>query len=133
MMKINRVSELQGTIGDGEARSTTVPAQSVPAQSLPAQSDVAWFSAALDPTVAAQSAPVADNKALLGALAEKSDNLENMLQKAERKVGKSINSNNPKDVMDATRTLSSFYLESLLNAKVVAKSVQSLEKLTNLQ
>ncbi|MBQ4797217.1 serine kinase, partial [Pectobacterium versatile] len=26
-----------------------------------------------------------------------------------------------------------FYLESLLNAKVVAKSVQSLEKLTNLQ
>ncbi|SLM63268.1 MULTISPECIES: EscI/YscI/HrpB family type III secretion system inner rod protein [Dickeya] len=123
MMKINRVNEFQGTIGEGEARSADVPAQS----------DVAWFSAALDPAAAAPTAPAADNNALLGALAAKSDNLDNMLQKAERQVGKSINSNNPKDVMDATRTLSSFYLESLLNAKVVAKSVQSLEKLTNLQ
>ncbi|MCL6406575.1 EscI/YscI/HrpB family type III secretion system inner rod protein [Dickeya dadantii] len=121
MMKITRVNELQGPIGDGEPRSVDIPAQA----------DVTWFSAAMEP--AAPATPTADNKAWLGALAEKSDNLENLLQKAERQVGKSINSNNPKDVMDATRTLSSFYLESLLNAKVVAKSVQSLEKLTNLQ
>ncbi|MGM3161877.1 EscI/YscI/HrpB family type III secretion system inner rod protein [Dickeya undicola] len=121
MMKVTRVNELQGLISDGEPRSVDIPAQS----------DVAWFSAAMEPV--APATPTADNKAWLGALAEKSDNLENLLQKAERQVGKSINSNNPKDVMDATRTLSSFYLESLLNAKVVAKSVQSLEKLTNLQ
>ncbi|ACT06748.1 type III secretion apparatus protein, YscI/HrpB family [Dickeya chrysanthemi Ech1591] len=122
MMKITRVNEVQGVINDGEPRSIDVPAQA----------DVTWFSAAMEP--AAPATPTTpDNKAWLGALAEKSDNLENMLQKAERQVSKSINSNNPKDVMDATRTLSSFYLESLLNAKVVAKSVQSLEKLTNLQ
>jgi type III secretion system YscI/HrpB-like protein len=35
--------------------------------------------------------------------------------------------------MDANRTLSSYYLESLLNAKLVGKGVQSLEKLTNMQ
>ncbi|ANE77537.1 EscI/YscI/HrpB family type III secretion system inner rod protein [Dickeya solani] len=121
MMKITRVNELQGLNGDGEPRSVDIPAQS----------DVTWFSAAMEPAAPATS--TADNKAWLGELAKKSDNLENLLQKAERQVGKSINSNNPKDVMDATRTLSSFYLESLLNAKVVAKSVQSLEKLTNLQ
>ncbi|UPT55868.1 EscI/YscI/HrpB family type III secretion system inner rod protein [Dickeya zeae] len=121
MMKVTRVNAPQSVV-NGNAPSGL---------DTPAQADVNWFSSAIEPT--APAIPSANNKAWLGALAEKSDRLENLLQKAERQVGKSITGNNPKDVMDATRTLSSFYLESLLNAKVVAKSVQSLEKLTNLQ
>ncbi|ACZ76754.1 MULTISPECIES: EscI/YscI/HrpB family type III secretion system inner rod protein [Dickeya] len=125
MMKVTRVNAPQGVVnGIANGNAPRRP-------DIPAQADVNWFSSAIEP--AAPATPTADNKAWLGALAEKSDKLENLLQKAERQVGKSITGNNPKDVMDATRTLSSFYLESLLNAKVVAKSVQSLEKLTNLQ
>ncbi|MFJ5355977.1 EscI/YscI/HrpB family type III secretion system inner rod protein [Pectobacterium sp. CHL-2024] len=92
--------------------------------------DVSWFSAAMS------SAPMtaeSGNSQWLGALAEKSQGLNGVFKSAERDVNQSMRSNNPKDVLDATRTLSSFYLESLLNAKLVAKSVQSLEKLTNLQ
>ncbi|MEH2921562.1 EscI/YscI/HrpB family type III secretion system inner rod protein [Samsonia erythrinae] len=92
--------------------------------------DVAWFSAALSSTpVTAETG----NSQWLSALAEKSQGLNAVFKSAERDVSQSMRSNNPKDVLDATRTLSSFYLESLLSAKVVAKSVQSLEKLTNLQ
>ncbi|WP_233964401.1 EscI/YscI/HrpB family type III secretion system inner rod protein [Pectobacterium versatile] len=92
--------------------------------------DVSWFSAALS------SAPMtaeSGNSQWLGALAEKYQGLNGVFKSAERDVSQSMRSNNPKDVLDATRTLSSFYLESLLSAKLVAKSVQSLEKLTNLQ
>ncbi|KGA33929.1 EscI/YscI/HrpB family type III secretion system inner rod protein [Pectobacterium brasiliense] len=92
--------------------------------------DVSWFSAAMS------SAPMtaeSGNSQWLGALAEKSQGLNGVFKSAERDVSQSMRSNNPKDVLDATRTLSSFYLESLLSAKLVAKSVQSLEKLTNLQ
>lgn len=92
--------------------------------------DVSWFSAALS------SAPMTverGNSQWLGALAEKSQGLNGVFKSAERDISQSMRSNNPKDVLDATRTLSSFYLESLLSAKLVAKSVQSLEKLTNLQ
>lgn len=102
------------------------------ATTAPAAEDVSWFSAAISPGATANE-PEKGNAVWIDALAGRSSHLDGLRQKAERQVGKSINSNNPKDVMDATRTLSSFYLESLLNAKVVAKSVQSIEKLTNLQ
>lgn len=102
------------------------------AMTAPAAEDVSWFSTAISPGAAANE-PGQGNAVWMEALAGRSGHLDGLRQKAERQVGKSLHSNNPKDVMDATRTLSSFYLESLLNAKVVAKSVQSLEKLTNLQ
>ncbi|WJV60706.1 EscI/YscI/HrpB family type III secretion system inner rod protein [Pectobacteriaceae bacterium C52] len=121
MMKIAHVNEFNGMINDGEPRSLDAPASA----------DVNWFSAALNPI--SNVMPSADDKSWVNTLVEKSNNLDNLLEHAERQVGKSVSTNNPKDVMDATRTLSSFYLESLMNAKVVAKSVQSLEKLTNLQ
>nr|WP_113865294.1 EscI/YscI/HrpB family type III secretion system inner rod protein [Brenneria salicis]NMN91776.1 type III secretion system major needle protein (YscF/MxiH/PrgI family) [Brenneria salicis ATCC 15712 = DSM 30166]RBP65843.1 type III secretion system major needle protein (YscF/MxiH/PrgI family) [Brenneria salicis ATCC 15712 = DSM 30166]RLM31925.1 type III secretion protein [Brenneria salicis ATCC 15712 = DSM 30166] len=92
--------------------------------------DVSWFSAALEPKPATS---VEGNSQWISALAEKSQGLGSVFKTAERGVIQSIRTNDPKDVLDATRTLSSFYLESLLSAKLVAKGVQSLEKLTNLQ
>lgn len=122
-MKISQVSDVNHAFsGLGGQDATTAPVAE----------DISWFSAAISPGAAASEAEKG-NAVWIDALAGRSSHLDGLRQKAERQVGKSINSNNPKDVMDATRTLSSFYLESLLNAKVVAKSVQSLEKLTNLQ
>nr|WP_246494819.1 EscI/YscI/HrpB family type III secretion system inner rod protein [Brenneria izadpanahii] len=94
--------------------------------------DIAWFSAALEQP-SASSAPANGNSVWMNALAEKSQGINAGFKDAEREVSRSMRSNNPKDVLDATRTLSSFYLESLFSAKLVAKSVQSVEKLTNLQ
>ncbi|MBJ7220890.1 MULTISPECIES: EscI/YscI/HrpB family type III secretion system inner rod protein [unclassified Brenneria] len=118
-MKITRVNEQPSIGGNLEAEPNSVSSH-----------DVSWFSAALED---APVTPVSGNSSWLGALAEKSQGLGSVFKEAEREVGQSMRSNNPKDVLDATRTLSSFYLESLLSAKLVAKSVQSLEKLTNLQ
>lgn len=120
-MKINHATTLSQS---GEALLTDGASVSANNQ------DVSWFSAALSSSpVTAESG----NSQWLSALAEKSQGLNGVFKSAEREVGQSMRSNNPKDVLDATRTLSSFYLESLLSAKLVAKSVQSLEKLTNLQ
>ncbi|PWC12801.1 type III secretion protein [Brenneria roseae subsp. americana] len=118
-MKITHVNEIAssgGQVGDDRLFANS--------------QDVSWFSAALE---SKPVTPVADNSQWLGALAEKSQGLGSVFKTAEREVSQSMRSNDPKDVLDATRTLSSFYLESLLSAKLVAKSVQSLEKLTNLQ
>ncbi|MFC3395511.1 EscI/YscI/HrpB family type III secretion system inner rod protein [Brenneria rubrifaciens] len=92
--------------------------------------DVSWFSAELETKPVT---PVDGNSQWLGALAEKSQGLGSVFKTAERQVSQTVSSGDPNIILDATRTLSSFYLESLLSAKVVAKSVQSLEKLTNLQ
>ncbi|MDX5626669.1 MULTISPECIES: EscI/YscI/HrpB family type III secretion system inner rod protein [unclassified Brenneria] len=95
------------------------------------QQDIAWFSASL--TQPPSAPPAGGNSAWLSALAEKSQGLNAEFKNAEREVTRAVRLSNPKDVLDSTRTLSSFYLESLFSAKLVAKSVQSVEKLTNLQ
>ena len=46
---------------------------------------------------------------------------------------KASHSTDPLVLNQVDSTLSNYYLQSLLNAKVVSKSVQGLEKLTNLQ
>ncbi|RLM25303.1 type III secretion protein [Brenneria alni] len=118
-MKINRISESAPLDTETSAGEFALNSQ-----------DIAWFSAELEQSPAA---PVNGNSAWLSSLAEKSQGLNTELKDAEREVDRVVRSGNPKDVLDATRTLSSFYLESLFSAKLVAKSVQSLEKLTNLQ
>ncbi|MEQ9900326.1 EscI/YscI/HrpB family type III secretion system inner rod protein [Pectobacterium punjabense] len=123
-MKINHASALSQSGEAPLADSSTSFSFSANDQ------DVSWFSAALSSTPMTAER---GNSQWLGALAEKSQGLNGVFKSAERDISQSMRSNNPKDVLDATRTLSSFYLESLLSAKLVAKSVQSLEKLTNLQ
>ncbi|QTF08186.1 type III secretion protein [Brenneria izadpanahii] len=120
-MKINRVNEAAPMNFTAEAGDSAIDRQ-----------DIAWFSAALEQP-SASSAPANGNSVWMNALAEKSQGINAGFKDAEREVSRSMRSNNPKDVLDATRTLSSFYLESLFSAKLVAKSVQSVEKLTNLQ
>ncbi|AWO77476.1 EscI/YscI/HrpB family type III secretion system inner rod protein [Serratia marcescens] len=93
-------------------------------------SDAAWFSAALPPQA---KMPNIDNQSWIGKLSSLSTVANGQSNQADRALAKASRSLDPQSVMDANRTLSSYYLESLLNAKLVAKGVQSLEKLTNLQ
>ncbi|TLV11637.1 type III secretion system protein [Klebsiella indica] len=92
--------------------------------------DAAWFSAALRSQTRTASI---DNQSWIDKLSSLSAAGSSQSNQADRALVKASRSLDPQSVMDANRTLSSYYLESLLNAKLVAKGVQSLEKLTNLQ
>uniref|UniRef100_UPI000F073A2A type III secretion system inner rod subunit SctI n=1 Tax=Pseudomonas viridiflava TaxID=33069 RepID=UPI000F073A2A len=54
-------------------------------------------------------------------------------EKVDRNLQRAARSNDPQTLIEANRSLSSFYLESLLSAKLVSKAAQTVEKLTSLQ
>lgn len=93
--------------------------------------DASWFSAALQ--APATTADVPDNHAWINKLTSLTETASGQSRQADRALAKASRSLDSRTVMEANRTLSSYYLESLLNAKLVGKGVQSLEKLTNLQ
>lgn len=93
--------------------------------------DASWFSAALQ--APEKKADTQDNQSWINKLTSLTDAASGQSNQADRALAKASRSLDSRTVMDANRTLSSYYLESLLNAKLVGKGVQSLEKLTNLQ
>lgn len=93
--------------------------------------DASWFSAALKAPAKAPDA--ADNQPWINKISQLTETASGHSNQADRALAKASRSLDSRSVMDANRTLSSYYLESLLNAKLVGKGVQSLEKLTNLQ
>lgn len=108
-----------------------LPQETGPA--MPQASDVNWFSAQLQQP--AQAPDKTNNIAseMLGRLAEHSDTLKNLAERAARDMQTASRVATPEAMLKATRSQSSFYLESLVTAKVLSKSSQALEKLTNLQ
>lgn len=94
----------------------------------PDATDVTWFTAQLKPPVAA---PMNAQPTLpIGSAVSRLNDSADIAARSLRKVVSSID---PQQAMQANRSLSSFYLESLLSAKLVAKAVQGVEKLTTLQ
>lgn len=93
--------------------------------------DASWFSAALQ--APAKKADSTNNESWINKITSLSETASGQSNQADRALAKASRSLDSQNVMDANRTLSSYYLESLLNAKLVGKGVQSLEKLTNLQ
>ncbi|MDW6001952.1 type III secretion system inner rod subunit SctI [Vibrio mangrovi] len=98
----------------------------------PEKSDVQWFSAALQPV---QKTDASDNVAerIVSQLSGSSEHLQKLENKANRALNKASKSSDPMDIVHANRSLSSFYLESLLTTKLISKGAQAVEKLTNLQ
>ncbi len=54
-------------------------------------------------------------------------------QQAFRDLEVASHSSNPTDFSQANAALSDYYIKSLMNAKIIAKGTQTLDKLTNLQ
>lgn len=46
---------------------------------------------------------------------------------------KTVDSRDPLDLLNVSRSMSDFYIQTMLTTKVIAKGVQSIEKLTTLQ
>lgn len=97
----------------------------------PLQTEIAdstWFAAQIKRPA---SEPAAGQPAV--GLRQMIADLNSRADIAARDLRKVVRSVDPQEAMQANRSLSSFYLESLLSAKVVAKAVQGIEKLTSLQ
>ncbi|OWS72913.1 type III secretion system protein [Pantoea sp. VS1] len=122
-MKINSGNAPSLSISNGDNDLSSVAAGNT--------ADASWFSAALQ--VPEKKADTQDNQSWINKLTSLTEAASGQSNQADRALAKASRSLDSRTVMDANRTLSSYYLESLLNAKLVGKGVQSLEKLTNLQ
>ncbi len=101
------------------------------AEPSPATDDVHFFSAQLN--AAAPAASVASSSAPSDFLSGIVNTVSNAQKRAFKDLETASRSSNELDFNQASATLSNFYIENLMNAKIVSKGVQSLDKLTNLQ
>lgn len=124
------IKSIQGLGFDSAVGHSTHVTPSKPAAA--SQSDASWFSAALQSNhKPADTGNVAER--IVGQLSGSSEHLQKLSDDADRALKKASKSNDPRDVVQANRAMSSFYLESLLTTKLISKGTQTVEKLTNLQ
>ena len=98
----------------------------------PEQLDVGWFNAVLknnDP--ASVNSVSLDNKAGQ-SLTQRSDFLQGLSNQAARALQKVGRHTDPMNMVKSTRAMSAFHLETQLTAKMISKTSQAIEKLTNL-
>ncbi|CAM3058219.1 EscI/YscI/HrpB family type III secretion system inner rod protein [Pseudomonas floridensis] len=97
----------------------------------PAQADVDLFTAAMQPEKVSKGAPLSEHiaSAISGSLGE----TEKMSQHAMRSMKKAADSADAMDIAAMTRTLSQCSLQTAFATKVVSKTAQAVDKLTNLQ
>lgn len=97
--------------------------------SPPSEADIAWFNAQMQQVAARPP----HNEAQVSPISQASTGLQKHSERAARDLQRAARSVDPQQALQANRSLSSFYLESLLSAKLVSKAAQSVEKLTTLQ
>jgi type III secretion system YscI/HrpB-like protein len=98
----------------------------------PSQADADLFSTAM--RVAAVAAPAAPLPAMLaGALADRVQSSDKLSQQAMRHMKAAATSEDPMDITEMSRALSTYSLQTAVTTKVVNKTAQTLDKLTNLQ
>ncbi|MDI2591023.1 type III secretion system inner rod subunit SctI [Pseudomonas sp. 681] len=95
----------------------------------PAEADIAWFNVQMQQVAARAPHSEPQNSPMTQATSA----LQKDADKATRDLQRAARSTDPQQALQANRSLSSFYLESLLGAKLVSKAAQSVEKLTSLQ
>ncbi|WP_339532577.1 type III secretion system inner rod subunit SctI [Pseudomonas mucidolens] len=110
---------------DTDRTYARVPPYETPANA-PATADINWFSATIE------SPPSHEAKPTLSSLAQSSNRLNSLSSKAGNDLKRLSKSSDPMDIVATTRSLSSLSTEVTLAAKIVNKSVQAVEKLTNL-
>lgn len=97
--------------------------------SEPAQADVDLFAAAVRPDNVASH--LSDQ--IAGAVSERLGDTEKLSQQALRAMKKAATSEDGTEIIQMGRALSQCSLQMALTTKIVSKSAQALDKLTNLQ
>lgn len=95
------------------------------------QADVDLFNAAVRPDSSHVASHLSDQVA--GALSERLSDTEKLSQQALRSMKKVAATEDGADIIQMGRALSQCSLQMALTTKVVSKSAQALDKLTNLQ
>ena len=96
----------------------------------PSQADVDLFSSAMRPD-AAQMSSLSD--AVAGALSERLESTNKLSQQTMRNMKAMSATGDPMDMAQMSRSMSQYSLQMALTTKVVSKSAQAIDKLTNLQ
>ena len=99
------------------------------------QSDAAFFSAALEQPEAVSAMGGIGGKP--AAMFEKASGMFKQMEGDQKQMNnvlrKAARSTDPLVLNQVDDQLSNYYLESMMNAKIVSKSISGLDKLTNLQ
>ena len=93
----------------------------------PETADINWFNTLLKSPAA--EVPYNNGASPLSQRSEFLQGLSNRAAQALQKVGTSTD---PIDMLKSTRAMSAFHLETVLSAKIISKTSQAIEKLTNL-
>lgn len=102
--------------------------------SEPPQADVDLFNASMHAqSLQASSSGGALSEQVAQALSERIGAMDKLSQQAMRKMKAAVSSTAPMDIAQMSRSLSQYSLQMALTTKVVSKSGQALDKLTNLQ
>ena len=94
--------------------------------------DINWFNASLLPTAAIKPDTVKSDHLIANPLSQRSVLLQELSKTAARALQKVSTSTDPVDMLTSTRAMSAFHLETVLSAKMISKTSQAIEKLTNL-
>ena len=97
----------------------------------PSQADVDLFNAAMRPDMAMQQSHLSEQ--IASALSERLGTMDKFSQQAVRKMKKASTTDDPLEIAQMSRSLSQYSLQMALTTKVVNKSAQAFDKLTNLQ
>jgi len=99
--------------------------------STPSQAEVDLFNAAMRPDMALQQSHLSEQ--IASALSERLGATDKLSQQAVRKMRNASTTEDPMEIVQMSRSLSQYSLQMALTTKVVNKSAQALDKLTNLQ
>jgi type III secretion system YscI/HrpB-like protein len=98
----------------------------------PETSDINWFNASLNTPATQTPHNIPSEPYFARPLNRQSAHLQALSNKSAQALLKVSTSTDPIDMLNSTRALSRHGLDSILAAKVVSKTSQAVDKLTNL-
>ncbi|QQQ52099.1 hypothetical protein JJQ97_07715 [Pseudomonas syringae] len=121
-----------GKLDSSSASATALKPELEEQEGSATRGDADWFKAALqktEPTEAAGSF----SEQVMNPLTRKALSLEDMSKDAGKALREASLDSDPMKFMEASRALSSYYLQTSLSVKMISKGSQALDKLTNMQ
>lgn len=117
-------------------QSSSLTSEPVPSVEIydepPGQEDIHWFTSKLNESVT-KSAAAPTEPGVVGGIMQSISGSQRAQKDAFHDLKVASRSSSVEDFSRANAQLSNYYIESLMNAKVIAKTVQSVDKLSNLQ
>ncbi|KOC91380.1 EscI/YscI/HrpB family type III secretion system inner rod protein [Winslowiella iniecta] len=123
-------------VTESKTALTSEPVTSVeiyPEPSGTSQDDIHWFAAQMQQGEAPDNSVAAASAGMLSGITDSISANQRAQKDAFRDLSVASRSSSVEDFSKANAQLSNYYIESLMNAKVISKGVQSLDKLSNLQ